>query len=116
MIPDLAQWDVVLVRIRPADKDPHPAVVISRPDVCRDPRWRRVNVLYGSTRRPASAATATDVVLNSADGLEGMTLVNCDQIWMVDKNRIESRYGSVSVERRRALSRTIHRAFALLVA
>lgn len=114
MIPNLAQWDVVLVRIRPDDKDPHPAVVISRQDVCEDPRWRRVNVLYGSTRRPAAAATATDVLLNSADGLERMTVVNCDQIWTVDKERIESRYGSVTAERRRSLSRTIHRAFAQL--
>ena len=114
MIPDLAQWDVVRVRIRPTDKDLHPAVVASRTDVCRDARKSTVNILYGSTKRPAVLAGATDVVLNGADGLEGPTAFNCDHLFTITKASIEARYGSVTIERRRALSRTIHRAFALL--
>ena len=114
MIPDLTQWDVVRVRIRPTDKDLHPAVILSRADVCRDTRITTVNVMYGTTRRPSSAAGATDVVLNGADGLERPTLVNCDHLYTVRKDSIESRLGCVTFERRRALSRTLHRAFALL--
>ncbi len=114
MIPDLNQWDVVRVRIRPTDKDAHPAVVISRADMCRDPRVPVVNVLYGTTRRPTSSPSPTDVVLNGADGLDRPTLVNCDHMHTVTKSSIEARCGCVTVERRRALSRTIHRAFALL--
>ena len=114
MIPDLAQWDVVRVRIRSGDKDLHPAVVISRADVCRDERKQSINVVYGSTRRPASGATATDVTLNGADGLDRPTVFNCDHLFTVRKDSLDSRYGSVTHERRRALSRTLHRAFALL--
>ncbi|MBI3885103.1 MAG: type II toxin-antitoxin system PemK/MazF family toxin [Opitutae bacterium] len=114
MISDLAQWDVVRVRVRPADKDSHPAVVISRIDMCRDARVPVVNVLYGTTRRPASAPVATDVVLNGAEGLDRPTLVSCDHFHTVAKASIEGRYGRVTFERRRVLSRTIHRAFALL--
>jgi mRNA-degrading endonuclease toxin of MazEF toxin-antitoxin module len=110
MIPDLAQWDVVRVRIRSTDKDLHPAVVVSRVDMCRDGRVPVVNVLYGTTRRPASSPGLTDVV----DGLDRPTLVNCDHLHTVTKASIESRLGSVAHERRRALSRTLHRAFALL--
>ncbi|HKB56488.1 MAG TPA: type II toxin-antitoxin system PemK/MazF family toxin [Lacunisphaera sp.] len=114
MIPDLAQWDVVRVRIRPTDKDLHPAVVVSRTEVCRDPRKSSINILYGSTKRPATSVGATDVVLNGADGLEHTTAFNCDHLFTVTKVSLEARYGSVAFERRRALSRTIHRAFALL--
>ena len=73
-----------------------------------------MNILYGSTKRPAAAAGATDVVLNGADGLERITSFNCDHLFTVTKASIEGRYGRVTIERRRALSRTIHRAFALL--
>ena len=114
MIPDLTQWDVVRVRIRPGDKDLHPAVVISRSSVCADSRKQTINVLYGTTKRPATAASQTDVALNSAEGLERLTLVNCDHIYTVRKESIESRLGRVSHERRRVLCRTIGIAFAFL--
>ncbi len=93
MIADLTQWEVVRVRIRPADKDLHPAVVVSRAAVCADTRKQTVDVLYCSTKRPAVETGQTDVVLNSADGLERMTLVNCDHIYTVRKDSIESRVG-----------------------
>ena len=114
MIPDLAQWDVVRVRIRSTYKDLHPAVVISRVDMCRDERVPVVNVLYGTSRRPASSPGLTDVVLNGADGLDRPTLVSCDHLHTVTKTSIEIRLGKVTYERRRAFSRTLHRAYALL--
>jgi mRNA-degrading endonuclease toxin of MazEF toxin-antitoxin module len=114
MISDLAQWDVVRVRIRPGDKDLHPAVVISRSAVCADVRTQVVNVLYGSTKRPALAAGQTDVTLNSAEGLDRLTIINCDHIYTVRKDSIDSRIGRVSHERRLALCRTLKLAFAFL--
>ncbi|MSU48868.1 MAG: hypothetical protein EXS37_07245 [Opitutus sp.] len=115
MISDLTQWDVVRVRIRPGDKDSHPAVVISRVSVCADSRTQVINVLYGTTRRPAIAASLTDVTLNGAEGLDQLTLVNCDHIYTVRKDSVESRVGRVSPERRLALCRTLKLAFAFLV-
>ncbi len=114
MIPDLTQWDVVRVRIRPGDRELHPAVVISRASVCSDGRSQVVNVLYGTTKRPAGAISQTDVALNSAEGLDRLTLVNCDHIYTVRKDSVDSRIGRVSLERRRALCRTPKVAFAFL--
>ena len=114
MIADLRQWDVVRVRIRPTDQDLHPAVVISRTPVCADVRKQTVNVLYGTTKRPAGEVGPTDVALNSAEGLERLTLVNCDHFYTVRKEAIETRLGNVSYERRRALCRAIARAFAFV--
>jgi mRNA-degrading endonuclease toxin of MazEF toxin-antitoxin module len=88
--------------------------VISRGAVCADARKQTINVFYGSTKRPAVESGATDVVLNGADGLERLTVVNCDHVYTVAKTSIESQVGSVSYERRRAISRTLIRAFALL--
>ena len=114
MIADLRQWDVVRVRIRPTDQDLHPAVVFSRTAVCTDDRKQTINVLYGSTKRPAGEIGPTDVALNSADGLERLTLVNCDHLYTVRKDAVESRLGSVGYERRRVLCRTVARAFAFV--
>lgn len=114
MIAGLTQWDVVRVRIRPTDQDFHPAVIISRAAVCADPRKQTINVLYGTTKRPAGDVAPTDVALNSADGLDRLTLINCDHIYTVRKDSMESRLGSVSYERRRALCRTMARAFAFV--
>ena len=114
MIVDLRQWDVVRVRIRPADQELHPAVVFSRTAVCGDVRKQTINVLYGSTKRPAGEVGPTDVALNSADGLERLTLINCDHLYTVRKDTIESRLGNVSYERRRALCRAVARAFAFV--
>jgi len=114
MIADLRQWDVVRVRIRPTDQDLHPAVVLSRTAVCADARKQTVNVLFGTTKRPAGEISPTDVALNSADGLERLTLINCDHIYTVRKDTVDSRLGSVSYERRRALCRTLARAFAFV--
>ena len=49
---ELHQWDVVKVRINPEDRDEHPAVIISPEELCADLRKTKLNVLYGTTRRP----------------------------------------------------------------
>ena len=114
MIADFRQWDVVRVRIRPTDQDLHPAVVLSRTAVCADGRKQTINVLYGTTKRPAGEVGLTDVSLNGADGLERLTLINCDHIYTVRKETVDSRMGTVSYERRRVLCRAIARAFDLV--
>lgn len=54
------------------------------------------------------------MALNSADGLDRLTLINCDHIYTVRKDSVASRLGSVGYERRRALCRTMARAFAFV--
>ena len=48
-----SQWDVAWARINPGDSDEHPAVIVSREEVCADERKALVNVLYGSIKRPS---------------------------------------------------------------
>jgi mRNA-degrading endonuclease toxin of MazEF toxin-antitoxin module len=99
------QWDVVRVRINPDDRDEHPALVISADEVCATAP--RVNVLYGSTRRPGQPARAHQVVLNSAEGLDRATLFSCGHFYQIAPVAITGRYGSVGPVRRREIARRI---------
>ena len=67
------QWDVVKVRVRPEDRDEHFCIVLSPDEVCRDGRKALVNILAGSTLRPADTVSRHEVVLNGADGLDRTT-------------------------------------------
>ena len=107
MIPVLHQWDIVKVRINPEDRDEHPAVVISPEELCVDLRKTKLNVLYGTTRRPSEAPSAHEVVLNGADGLEHPTLVGCAYFYGVDRRKITANIGRVAQERRRQVGRKI---------
>lgn len=107
------QWDVVMVRVRPEDRDEHPAVMLSREEWCRDEKHRFVNVLYGTTRRPASGAAPLDITLNGADGLERATLINSEHVFSIPREKITTVVGRVTPERRRQIGRALVQAFRL---
>jgi len=109
----LHQWDIVSVRVRAEDKEEHPAVILSREEWCQDTRQSVINVLYCTTKRPASGATALDVTLNGADGLDRATLVACGHVFSVPRLRISSVIGRVSIARRPQIGRTLVFAFRL---
>jgi mRNA-degrading endonuclease toxin of MazEF toxin-antitoxin module len=104
---DVHQWDVVTVRINPEDRDEHPAVIVSPEELCADPRKSRLNVLYGTTRRPGQSAKLHEVVLNGADGLDHPTIVDCVYFYGVDRRKITTIVGRVTSERRRQIGRTV---------
>lgn len=101
------QWDVVKVRINPEDRDEHPAVIVSPEELCGDPRKTKLNVLYGTTRRPGQSARPHEVVLNGEEGLDHPTLFNCVYFYSVDRRRITATLGRVTPERRRQIGRTV---------
>lgn len=109
----MKQWDIVKVRINQHDRDEHPAVVISRDELCADELTERVNVLYGSKLRPAVPVKPTEVVLNGADGLEFSTRCNCAFFYAISKTKISRTLGAVAYERRRQISRKIAEVFRL---
>ncbi|MEY4490078.1 MAG: hypothetical protein RIQ79_2586 [Verrucomicrobiota bacterium] len=113
MSDSMNQWDVVKVRINPNDRDEHPAVIISPREICADEKKRRINVLFGSSRRPADAITPFEVQLNGSEGLERATLFDCSQIFMVEKAKVSGRYGTVGVERRRQMGRKLIATFRI---
>jgi hypothetical protein len=105
------QWDVVRVRINPGDRDEHPAIVVSSDEVCASAP--RINVLYGTTRRPGQSVRSHQAVLNGADGLDHPTLFGCGHFYQVAPEAITGRYGSVTAARRREIARKIIAAYRL---
>jgi mRNA-degrading endonuclease toxin of MazEF toxin-antitoxin module len=103
----LSQWDVVWVRINPGDRDEHPAILVSREEICADERKSLLNVLYGSTKRPAETKSEMDVMLNGADGLERPTLFGCTHLYTIHRSKISRTLGHVAPERRRQIGRAI---------
>ena len=80
----MKQWEIWTCDFDQAG--PHPAVVISHPD--RVSRAPLVNVLIGSSQRAGRAARENEVMLNGADGLDWETLVKCDLMYLVEKERL----------------------------
>lgn len=105
------QWDIVKVRINPENRDEHPAIVVSPAELCADEKKGRLNVLYGTTRRPGQSARPHEVMLNGADGLDHATLFNCIYFYGVDRKKVTSVLGQVSAERRRQIGRKIVAGF-----
>ena len=87
------------------DAGAHPAVVISHPDRVRNAAF--VNILICSTHRANRPPKPIEVLLDETDGFDWPTLCRCDAIYFVPKDKLYQRRGSVSVERRRAIIRTI---------
>ena len=110
---ELRQWAVVRVRFRPGDRDEHPGVIISSDEHCADTRVARVNILHGTKIAPGNPSRAHQSLLNSAEGLEFLTAIDCSYFYTVEKDAITAALGVVSPERRRALKRTIIAAYRL---
>lgn len=103
----LRRWDIVFVRENEKDPTGHPAVVLSPEDMLEDERHLRFNALMGSKKPPAYPAQPRQVVLNGADGLDHLTLVDCALVVVVRKASVIRLAGTVSLERRKELGRKV---------
>ncbi|MBM3851968.1 MAG: hypothetical protein FJ399_02295 [Verrucomicrobia bacterium] len=110
---NLNRWDVVFVPADEKDTGGHPAVVLSPPDILADPKQSRVNVLVGTKKQPAETVKTHQVVLNGADGLEFMTLLNCALVYQVRKASVLRLAGVVSHARRGAIAVRLRAALGL---
>jgi hypothetical protein len=109
----IRQWDIVRVRINANDRDEHPAIILSPAEVSLSPRVDRVNVIYGSTRRPGQDLRPGEVILDEADGLDHLTVFDCLLFPVVKKGAISAVVGHISAERKRHLHRTLVAALRL---
>ena len=100
----MKQWEIWTCDF--ADAGPHLAVLISHPD--RVARAPLVNVLIGSSQKASRPARENEVLLNEADGLDWETLVKCDLMYLVEKERLYRQRGMVTAVRRRALVQRIN--------
>jgi len=100
------------VRIHPQDRDEHPAIILSPNEIVLG-RADRVNVIYGSTKRPGVDILPGQILLDQADGCEHLTVFDCVFFPVVGKASITSKLGSVSPARRRKLHQTLSAALRL---
>jgi hypothetical protein len=101
------RWDIVFVRADERDPVGHPAVILSSDDIMADARQQRFNVVVGSKKQPAEGARNHQVILDQADGLEFLTLVDCSLVYVARKSSVLRSSGSVTVHRRQQIQRTI---------
>ena len=101
---------MVFVRVEPSDATGHPGIVLSHDGILDDAKQDRVNVLVGTKKQPAQSAGAHHVLLNGADGLDFLTLVDCSFVFTARKSAILRSAGVVRFHRRQEIQRKV-RAF-----
>ena len=84
---------------------PHPVVIVSHP--FRVANKLTVEILDCSSQRAARGPDKNEVLLDTADGMNWPTLCKCDCIYAVEKSELKNHRGQVTIERRRAIVRTI---------
>ncbi len=103
----LRRWDVVFIRVEGSEAEAHPGVVLSEQSILDDPKQIRINVLIGTNKLPAQSAASHHVILNSADGLDFLTLVDCSFVFTSRKSAILRSAGVVSFHRRQEIQRKV---------
>jgi mRNA-degrading endonuclease toxin of MazEF toxin-antitoxin module len=102
-------WEIYFWQA-PGWPEPPPAVIISEDSgVANKPQ---VNVLLCSTKPVRRDAGPTEVILDTADGLDWSTLCKCDLIYSVDKAALSTCRGVVTFERRRQIARKVVQCLA----
>jgi mRNA-degrading endonuclease toxin of MazEF toxin-antitoxin module len=79
----------------------HPCVIISHPDIAA--RSEFVNILYCTSQRQSRTPKPIEVLLDTADGLDWGTFVNCSAMWLVESKDLFGKRGMVTLERRNAI-------------
>ena len=99
------QWEIWLFPF--AGAGPHPAVILSNDERCRNADLTHVNALICTSVRVDRPAKRNEVILDTADGLDWATAVKCDLIHTLPKAEFVEKRGEVSILRRRSIGRKI---------
>jgi mRNA-degrading endonuclease toxin of MazEF toxin-antitoxin module len=99
------QWEVYLFPFE--EERPHPAVIISNDERCRNQDLEYVNALICTSAKLNREPKKNEVILNSADGLDWKTAVRCDVIYLLPKVAFQEPRGKVTAPRRIAVARKI---------
>lgn len=101
----MRQWDVFMF---PFSKEKrHPAVILSNDETCQNADLGEVNALLCTSAKVNRQPKLTEEVLDEADGLDWKTMVRCDRIYLLPKDRFDDRKGSVTEGRRHLIARKI---------
>ncbi|MCI0536570.1 MAG: type II toxin-antitoxin system PemK/MazF family toxin [Verrucomicrobiales bacterium] len=101
----MKQWDIFVF---PFDKERrHPAVILSNDETCQNADVEEVNALLCTSARVNRGPKPTEEVLDESDGLDWKTMVRCDKLHLLPKNKFQERKGSVTEQRRHLIARKI---------
>jgi hypothetical protein len=106
----LHQWEIWKARPPGMARD-HWFVVLSNQERCDEARQLNVNGLACFSLR--GTLDPTEVRLNSADGFQAPTAVQCDYIYALEKTSLHSSQGFVSWERQQVIKSKIKEVLRL---
>ena len=101
----MKQWDIWVFPF--SQEKRHPAVIISNDETCLNPDIQEVNALLCTSARVQRGPKPTEEVLDESDGLDWKTMVRCDKIHLLPKDRFQEHKGTVTDERRHRIARKI---------
>ncbi|MDD2762764.1 MAG: type II toxin-antitoxin system PemK/MazF family toxin [Opitutaceae bacterium] len=105
------QWETWMTLGDEQDPHGHPLIVLSNDEACADANRASLNVLFGSTKRPAIASRPFEIVCDEADGFEKPTVIDCSRIYFIPKGKLARRLGTVSRTRRVQACRKLAEVF-----
>ncbi len=91
----------------------HPCVIVSRTARCQNPAFETVNILACQSQQATRKAGDLEALLDVEDGLDWLTLVRCDFLWVARKAELTRYRGTVTAERRRRIGATVIRVLGL---
>jgi hypothetical protein len=94
------QWEIWKSKPEGFERE-HWFVLISGQERLDALKFHQVNGLVCYTMRGQPAST--DVLLNSADGFQAVTVCQCDLAFILDKRKLHSNIGTVSWERQQRI-------------
>jgi len=104
----MKQWDIFLFPF--TEEQPHPVVILSIDE--RAAGRKHVNGLICVSLR-GKPLGLTEVLLDSADGLDWESAVRCDLVHLLERDRFRERRGSVIPDRQIQIGRKLIECFRL---
>jgi mRNA-degrading endonuclease toxin of MazEF toxin-antitoxin module len=108
------QWETWMTRGDEQDAHGHPLIVLSNNESCAAANRASINVLFGSTKRPAIGNRPFEIVCDEADGFEKPTVIDCSRIYFIAKTKLGRQLGTVSRARRVQACRKIAEVFRFI--
>jgi len=99
----MRQWDIFMYPFSREKR--HPAVIISNDETCQNPDIEEVNALLCTSAQVNRGPKVTEEALDATDGPDWKTMVRCDRIHLLAKERFQERKGTVTEERRHLIAR-----------
>lgn len=98
-------WDIILCSFE--EEGAHPAVILSSVERCQNPDYETVNALLCTSAKLNRGPKTIEIILDESDGLDWKTAVRCDVIYLLDKKDFREKRGSVTLLRRKAITRKL---------